>query len=156
MDKSDPPRHCGVFKPVGHTVLSFATGAAMEHAAGMLAREGFAPSLLARYSPHDMLAQAESDMLSAGVLASIGQDLNLVKAYRTLAGQGHSFLVVDAPDGEKSDRLTALAPTMGASSAQRVGRFIVEDLDVGAPAVAQTFESPDRPLHLNPATGRPG
>ena len=155
MDKSDPPRHFGVFKPVGHTVLSFPTGAALERAAGMLAGAGFAPSLLVRYSPQDMLAQAASDMQSAGVLASIGQDLNLVKAYRTLAEQGHSFLVVDDSGDEQSERLTAMAPRLGATSAQRYGRFIIEDLDVGAPEVAQSFESPDRTPDLDPASGAP-
>ena len=153
MDKSDPPRHFGVFKPVGHTVLSFPSAVALENAARMLAIEGFAPSLLVRYSPQDMLAQADADMLSAGVLASVGQELNLVKAYRTLAEQDHSFLVVDASDGEQSERLTTLAPKMGATSAQHYGRFIIEDLDVGAPEIAQSFESPDRALDLDPSAG---
>lgn len=153
MEKSDPPRHFGVFKPVGHTVLSFPTGAALEMAAAMLAREGFAPSLLVRYSPQEMQTQSEHDLESAGVLASVGQDLNIVKAYRTLAERGHSFLVVEAPDGAQSDRLTTLAPTMGATSAQRYGLFIIEDLDVGAPAVAQSFESPDRALDLGTSSG---
>jgi hypothetical protein len=153
MDKSNPPRHYGVFKPVGHTVLSFATGTAMENAARMLTRDGFAPALLVRYSPQDMLEQAQADLLSASPLASVGQELNLVKAYRTLAEQDHSFLVVDAPDGDPSDRLTRLAATMGATSAQRYGRFIIEDLDVGAPVVPQSFESPDRAMDLDPPTG---
>lgn len=153
MDKSDPPRHFGVFKPVGHTVFSFPSGTAMENAARMLAREGFASSLLVRYSPQDMLAQVEADMLSAGVLASVGQELNLVKAYRTLAERGHSFLVVDASASEQSESLVRLTPTMGATSAQHYGHFIIEDLDVGAPEVPQSFESPDRAIDLDPAAG---
>ena len=153
MEKSNPPRHYGVFSPVGHTVLSFPSGATMESAAQLLTGQGFTSGLLTRYSPQDMITQAQADMQSAGALASVGQELNLVKALRTLAEQGHSFLVVETPDDGQADRLTELAASLGAVSAQRFGRFIVEDLDVGGPELAQSFESPDRELDIDPAQG---
>lgn len=88
-----------------------------------------------------------------GVFSPVDQELNLVKVFRTLAEQGHSFLVVETPDDGQADRLTELAASLGAVSAQRFGRFIVEDLDVGAPELAQSFESPDRELDIDPAQG---
>ena len=146
MDKTNPPRHFDVFKPVGHTVLAFASSDGLEQAAQTLSREGFAGSKLVRYSPAEMIAQADSDIETASPLASLGQELNLVKAYRALAVKGNCFLVVDAPDGEQADRVSALAASLGAASGHRFGSFIIEDVDVGEPPQPQSFESPDRAL----------
>lgn len=148
MDKSHPPETFGVFSPVGHTVIAFRSTAAMEAAATALGEAGFAPETLTRYTPQEMEAQADEDLRSASPMASLGQDLNLVKAHRDLARSGCSFLVAATPDDERTRRVADLALSMGAASAQRYGRFIVEELVDRSAGDAQTFESPARGLDV--------
>lgn len=150
MDKANPPRAFGVFKPAGHTVIAFANAEQMEAAASALLRTGFQARELVRYSSAEMIAQADSDMHTASPLASVGQDLNLVKAQRALAQNGCSFLVVEAGDGAKALRVDEVVHSMQAIAAQRYGTLIVEDLVVSLDnGKNQSFESPDTGLDMN-------
>ena len=51
-----------------------------------------------------MRERAERDIANAGVLAGIGQELNLVKQQRELAVRGHPFVSVLAPEDEAARR----------------------------------------------------
>lgn len=95
---TEHPTAFGVFKPVDPVVLSFRSEADTDNAALALIASGFSDDEVVRYSPEAMRAQAEQDIANAGVLASVGQELNLVRAHLDLARRGHSFLVVHAPD----------------------------------------------------------
>ena len=154
MEKSDRPEAFGVFKPVGHIVIAFRTAQAMEAAASTLQGQGFIGEALVRYSPQQMITQADADIAKATPLASLGQELNLVKAHRRLAEEGCSFLIVHAPDDDKVALVTQLLPTAQAASAQQYGRFIIEELDVGEPDEPQVFESPDRGLDTDSTVHR--
>ena len=148
MDINNPPRSFGVFKPVDHTVMTFADAAALESASQALLAQGFLADALTRYSPAQMLAQTASDLQTASPLASMGQELNLVKAYRDLAQEGCSFLVVHAPDDAQQTALVAVAKATGAQAAQRYGSFIIEEMIATADGEVQTSESPDKGLDL--------
>lgn len=151
MDITSPPQSFGVFKPVGHTVIAFASSEALEVAAAALLADGFAEADLTRYTPTLMLAQTASDLQTASPLASMGQELNLVKAHRALAEQGCSFLVVHAPDDELAAKVAAVAKASRALAAQRYGSFIVEELIDATDGEQQVRESPDTGLDLDPA-----
>ena len=151
MDISSPPKSFGVFKPVGHTVIAFTTPQALEAMAGKLLADGFDEADLTRYTPALMLAQTASDLQTASPLASMGQDLNLVKAHRALAEQGCSFLVVQAPDDDQAAKVAALAKASSAVAAQRFGSFIVEELIDATDGEQQVRESPDTGLDLDQA-----
>ena len=155
MDKSNPPKSFGVFKPVGHTVIAFATVEAVDAAAASLTQQGFEPADLTRYSPAEMIAQVEADLLTASSLAAVGQELNLVKAHRGLAEEGCSFLVVYAPDDTRTEKVDAVLHRLHARAAQRYGSFMIEEL-AGAPeGENQVFESPDTGLDIDvPASHR--
>lgn len=148
MEKNDLPEAFGVFKPVGHIVIAFRSAADQQAAAQALLQQGFAASALVRFTPDEMKNQVDADMAAASALASLGQELNLVKAHRALAESGCSFLVVHAPDDDLAERVAAVARTMQAVAAQRYGRFIIEELIDQAPDQAQLFESPERGLDL--------
>jgi hypothetical protein len=148
MEKNDLPEAFGVFKPVGHIVIAFRSAADQQAAAQRLLQQGFAASALVRFTPDEMKNQVDADMKAASVLASIGQELNLVKAHRALAESGCSFLVVHAPDDDLAERVAVVARTMKAVAAQRYGRFIIEELVEQAPGEAQVFESPGRGLDI--------
>lgn len=149
MEKSNPPRSFGVFKPIGHTVIAFESVALLEAAVKALAEQGFAASEIVRYTPQEMLAQTDSDLVTASPLASIGQELNLIKAHRELAQNGSSFLVVHAPDDDQAKRVDAVIQGMQTTAAQRYGTLVVEELVDKTDGENQVFESPDRGLDMD-------
>ena len=100
MPMNPHPTSFGVFKPVDHVLMSFATAADADVAVSALGVAGFGESEIWRYTPSEMREQAELDIGNASGLASLGQDLNLVKAHLALALQGQSFVVVSAAHAE--------------------------------------------------------
>ena len=149
MDKSDPPTSFGVFKPVGHTVIAFASADNLKAASADLLAQGFKLEDSVTYSAQEMLAQVEANLLTASPMASVGQELNLIKAHQALAQQGCSFLVVKADDDDKAALVDAVLRNHHATSAQRYGRFLIEELVEQVPGETQVFESPDRGLDLD-------
>ena len=91
MDKHDPPTSNGVFMPVGHVVISFPTANDMSAALAALRGGGLGDEAITTYTAQEMQAQAQADIERATGLASLGQDLNLVKAQLELARAGSSW-----------------------------------------------------------------
>lgn len=128
MDKTNPPRTFGVFKPVGHTVIAFRSDADMQAAVNSLIEQGFAHSALVRYTPAEMKAQVDTELQIASPLASFGYELDLVKAHGVLAENGCSFLAVHAPDDALAERVAAVARATKAVAGQHYGTFMIEEL----------------------------
>ena len=147
MDPRQPhPESFGVFKPVGHVVIAFADGHACSQAADRLGASGLAADAVVRYDPERMKAQVEADLAHASPLASLGQEMNLVKAHRDFAERGYHFLVVRARDDEEAQRVAMIARDLGAQRAQYYGRFTIEELIEPGGSGPQVFESPSRGL----------
>lgn len=148
MDKSNPPTSFGVFKPVGHIVIALETEAQAQALATGLLALGFVATEMVHYTPEEMKNQVQAQLLTASPLASMGQDLNLIKAHQALAEAGCSFLVVHAPEAEQVQQVTLVATSLNAKSAQRYGSLIVEELITPPGDVSQAFESPDTGLDI--------
>ncbi|MDP3617293.1 MAG: hypothetical protein Q8R49_05680 [Rhodoferax sp.] len=128
MDKTDPPETFGVFKPVGHTVVTFRSDQDLQAAMSALLEQRFPTSALARYSPEEMKALVDAELENAGSLASFGYELDLIKIHRTHAREGCSFLIVHAPDDEQAQCVAAVARATHAIAAQHYGTFMIEEL----------------------------
>jgi hypothetical protein len=128
VDKTNPPRTFGVFKPVGHTLIAFKTEADLQAAVNLLTEAGFAASTLVQYTPTEMKIQVDSELRTASPLAGFGYELDLVKAHGALAESGCSFLVVHAPDEAQAERVATVARATKAVSAQHYGSFMIEDV----------------------------
>jgi hypothetical protein len=146
----------GVTKPIGYVVVSFPTEDDARAAIPELRSVGFADTDVRYYSPAQMKAQADADIRNAGILASIGQELNLVKAHRDLAEAGHAFLAVRAPAEEQARRVAAIALHHGADRAQKYGRLIIEELIEPGTGERQVAESPERGLDPQTPSGSEG
>lgn len=146
MNKTDPPRSFGVFKPAGHTVLAFPDAEKLNDAVSRITAAGMAFETATRYTSQEMMAQTEADLRSASALASIGQELNLIKVHRELARKGCHFLVVPTKRDELARQVAEIARACGAIAAQHYGKLVVEDLIDPAEGENQVFESPDRGL----------
>lgn len=142
------PTSFGVFKPVGHVLMSFVSSAHSDAAAQALRGAGFSERDISRYTPREMQSQAERDIQNASDLASLGQDLNLVKAHLALALQGQSFVVVKAANGAEVQLAAEVAEHQHATRAQHYGSFIIEELVQPGTTDVQTTETPDSGLDL--------
>lgn len=144
----------GVFKPVGHTVISFPSAGQAAEARTALVRLGVAEDAILGLTDQEMLSQIDRDVQVAGPLASIGQEMNLVLAHKALAEQGYHWLIVHTPEDELAQRVAACVKPLGAERAQLYGHFIIEELINHAGAPPQVAESPDRQLDAATPSGR--
>jgi hypothetical protein len=128
MDKTNPPTTFGVFKPVGHTVVTYRASTDVDAATHALLAQGFEQSALVRYTPDEMKAQVAVELVNASPLANFGYEIDLVKVHQSHAEEGCSFLVVHAPDEALAERVASVARQTGAVSGQHYGRFMIEEL----------------------------
>lgn len=143
----------GVFKPVGHVVISLRGEEQAKAAASAIAKVGVAEADIHRMSDKEMLDGAETDLSRAGLGASIGQDLNLIRAHRELAAQGYHWLIVKAKNRDEAVAIAEAAEPHEASRAQYYGRMIVEELIAADNSVGQRNESPESGLDPETPTG---
>jgi hypothetical protein len=153
MKSVERPEAYGVFKPVGHVIVAFPEDEDSQGALAELLRSGFKVADIVAYTPAEMKAQADIDIDQAGLLAGIGQELNLVKAHRELATQGHYFLVVHAPGDDATAKVADIARRFRAVRAQKYGRLMIEELIEPGTGERQVAESPDRGLDAQTLSG---
>lgn len=142
----------GVFKPVGHVVISFPQAGQADEAVLRLQRLG--AGAVTRYSDREMLRQIDADVARASPLAAVGQEMNLVLAHRELAARGYHWLVVAAGSDAQARQIAEAARACGAERAQHYGHFIIEELIERPGGLAQVAESPDRGLDAQTPSGR--
>lgn len=153
MDSS-PARAYGVFKPVGHMVVSFPTAAQADDGMAALQALNLPEQDVRRYTDREMLAQIDQDLRQASPAAAVGQELNLVKAHQALAERGYHWLVVRVDSDEAARNAADALKAAGAERAQLYGRFIIEELIEHAADLPQVSESPDRGLDAQTPSGR--
>lgn len=153
MTTTEPHRSFGVFKPVGHVVISFPNAAAAAQAAQAMQGLGLDDGAVLHYSDVEMLRQIDEDMAHASPIASIGQEMNLVLAHRVLAEKGYHWLVVKVRNDAQAAQVAAAAREHGAERAQHYGHFIIEELIERPGDLPQVSESPDRGLDAQTPSG---
>lgn len=153
MDRQQPTSF-GVFKPVGHTVISFPNAQQADEARKALGSLGVAAHAIQGYTDREMLLQIERDIQQASPLASIGQELNLVLAHKALAELGYHWLIVHTPEDELARQVAECVKPLGAERAQLYGHFIIEELITHDGAPPQVAESPERKLDAATPSGR--
>ena len=151
MNNSNSRTAYGVFKPVGHVLASFPNERDARSAMEALKTAGF-PNV-AFYPAEEVLERAERDIRNSGVLANIGQELNLVKQQRDLAEQGHPFISVLAPQDDAAHRAADIIARYNSDRAQKYGRLIIEELIEPGTSQRQANESPDTGLDPQTRSG---
>lgn len=156
--KPDEHTSFGVFKPVGHTVISFPSAGQAHEARTALNRLGVAGDAILGYTDREMLSQIDRDIQAASPLASIGQEMNLVLAHKALAEQGYHWLAVHTPEDERVRQVAACVKPLGAERAQLYGHFVIEEMithaDAPPPPGGRIARSPARLGHAIGARGR--
>ena len=153
MDSS-PARAYGVFKPVGHMVVSFPTAAQADDGMAALQALNLPEQDVRRYTDREMLAQIDQDLRQASPVAAVGQELNLVKAHQALAERGYHWLVVRVDSDEAARNAADALKAAGAERAQLYGRFIIEEMITRSADLPQVKESPDTGLDPQTPSGQ--
>lgn len=151
MNDSNSQTAYGVFKPVGHVLASFPSEHDARSAVEALQQAGFAE--VAFYPAEEVLERANRDIANAGVLANIGQELNLVKQQRDLAEEGHPFVSVLAKEDDEAQRAGDIVARHNADRAQKYGSLIIEELIEPGSGQRQAKESPDTGLDPQTRSG---
>ena len=143
----------GVFKPVGHVVISFPTADEARATARELDELGVEGDAVRFLTDREMLAQIDADLENASPLAGVGQELNLIKSHQALAEEGFHFLVVRANDDEQAAAIADCAKANGGERAQHYGHFIIEELISHPSDMPQRRESPETGLDAQTPSG---
>jgi hypothetical protein len=128
MNAQEHPTSFGVYKPVGHVVLSFPSGDDLTDASQALVVQGGQAERFTSYEPAEMLAQSEADLAHATGLASAGYEVSLARIHKVLAEHGYHFLVVPADNRDAARRIVDAVRPFRAGAAQYYGTFVIEDL----------------------------
>ena len=152
MDRQDQTSF-GVFKPHGHTVISFPGAEQAQQGRDALASIGVQGEDVRHYTDQEMLSQIEHDLQRASPLAAVGQEMNLVMAHKALAERGYHWLVVRTPSDKLAHQVADCVKPLGAERAQLYGRFIIEELIDHPGDEPQVAESPDRGLDSQTVSG---
>ena len=128
MSKSDLPQSLGAFNPVGHVVLALPDDAAAGAARQALADAGFGDADVLVYTSGELFPDLKEMLRNASGAAGFGYEIQLVRRYMTLAGQGAGWVVVYAPEERQVAKVAEVAKRLGATSAVHYGRLAHEDL----------------------------
>ena len=135
-------------------VVSFPDEASAAKGNEALTALGYERADIHRYTPEQMVAQCDADIARASPLAGVGQELNLVKAYRELAERGFHWLVLREDDDDRARRAADALHAEGAERAQLYGRFIIEEMITRSADMPQVKESPDSGLDPQTPSGQ--
>lgn len=129
MTKSELQDSLGAFNPVGHAVLAFGSDAVASDAKQALIGAGFADQDILAFTSAELFGDLNEMLRNVSDAAGFGYEINLMRRYVTLAGEGCGWLVVYAPEEEQIKSIVAVAKRFAAKSAVHYGRLASEDLN---------------------------
>jgi hypothetical protein len=122
------PTSFGVFSPVGHVVMAFPNDQSAERAKDALRVGGFDEKDVTRYNKDDVILECEKSNEQNSNPVQIGQDVAKIAEYLALAKAGCGFLVVHAPEEERSQLAVAIVYPYGLQFAEKYNRLTMEEL----------------------------
>ena len=128
MTKADHPQSFGAFKPVGHVVVAMPDDARAAQAVRALREGGFEPQDILEYSAAEEDDEMNRMLQHTSDFAGFGYEVTLMRRYQQLARAGASWLIVYAPDDERTSRVAEAVRPHGALLAEKYNNLVIEDL----------------------------
>ena len=128
MTKADHPQSFGTFKPVGHVVVAFPDDDRAAEALRALRDQGFEPDDILEYTAAEEDDEMDRMLQHASDFAGFGYEVTLMRRYQKLAREGASWLIVYAPDSERTARVADAVRPHGALLAEKYNSLVIEDL----------------------------
>lgn len=121
-------RTLGALNPVGHAILAVEDHDAAKALVKELQEAGFDKDDILLYTSGELFPDLNGMMRSASGAAGFGYEIQLMRRYMTLAGEGVGWVVVYAPEEEQVKLVQEIAKRANAKSAVHYGRLLHEDL----------------------------
>lgn len=122
------PTSFGVFSPTGHLVMAFPNDDLAGKACSALLAGGFGQEEVTRYTPDEVIAECEKSSGQESNPVQIGQDVAKIEEYLALAKEGSGFLVVHAPESDRTRLAIAIVKPHGLKFAEKYNRLTLEEL----------------------------
>ncbi len=128
MTKGEFQESLGALNPVGNVVMAFENDAVAGDAKNALLQAGFAEQDLLVYTSAELFPDLQGMIRNASDAAGFGYEINLMRRYLTLAGEGVGWVVVYAPEEAQTEQVAAIARQFAAKSAVHYGHLVQEEL----------------------------
>ena len=128
MTKADHPQSFGAFKPVGHVVVAMPDDDSAALAVQALRQRGFEERDILQYTAAEEDDEMDRMLQHTSDFAGFGYEVSLMRRYQELARNGASWLIVFAPEDERTVQVADAVRQYGALLAEKYHRLAVEDL----------------------------
>jgi len=128
MTKADHPQSFGAFKPVGHVVVAMPDDTRAAAAAKALRAAGFEHEDVLEYTAAEENDEMDLMLQHASDFSGFGYEVSLMRKYQELAREGASWLIVYAPDDQRTQKVADIVKDHGARMAEKYHRLVIEDL----------------------------
>jgi hypothetical protein len=118
----------GVFYPTGYMVLMFPGEQQARDAGRLLADAGIAEDTLTLITPGDFRREILGTSGDDAILPSAGTEGDTVRRFAEMFAEGHHALMVHAPSGDDSVRVTELLKDAGITYGQKYRHLVIEDI----------------------------
>ena len=118
----------GALKPVDHAVIAYADADAASKAQDAFREAGLEDEDVLVYSSPELFPNVEQMMRTTSGAAGFGYEVVLMRRFMNLAHENCTWLIVYAPDDERTEQVKAIAARTGAKTGVRYGRLMHEDL----------------------------
>lgn len=122
------PTSFGVFSPTGHIVMVLDSEARASEAAAALRSGGFSSEDITQYTAAEVITECERSLTEAASPVQIGQEVPKVEEYLALAKEGCGFLIVHAPEDEKTKLAMSIVKPFHLRFAEKYNRLTLEEL----------------------------
>jgi hypothetical protein len=128
MTKADHPQSFGAFKPVGHVVVAMPDDDSAARAVQALRHNGFEERDILQYTAAEEDDEMDRMLQHTSDFAGFGYEVQLMRRYQQLARNGASWLIVYAPEDEKTVEVASTVKQHGALLAEKYHWLAIEDL----------------------------
>ena len=128
MTKNDHPTALGAFKPVDHVVIATADDERADAIARELRGKGFEDRDILEYRAAETENEMSRMLQHTSEFAGFGHEVTLMRRFKKLADEGASWLIVYAPDADKTTLVGDAARNHGALLAEKYNTLVIEHL----------------------------
>ena len=118
----------GAFYPTGYMVLTFPGEQQARDAAKLLADGGIADDAVSLITPQAFRSEILGTKGDEAILPSAGTEGDTVRRFAEMFQQGHHALMVHAPSGDDSKRVTELLEGCEITYGQKYRHLVIEDI----------------------------
>lgn len=126
--QADKPREGGVYYPTGWIVAAFGEAEDARRAQQLFSENGFRDQDLVPMPAVRVAQEAQQNLASPGLIASLGASVQVRQRQLELARQGCDFLLIHAPEDGQHQAALSLLSRLPVRYAVKYRQLVIEDL----------------------------